>query len=158
YAACATNGVYRAPVSGGALASLNGTGGTHGGPAMDAIDAGPNASSIWVSLDGYVDSGDHQIIAGCSVGIKVSRDANDTTISRIKLRGGPPSGITSPDLPGPNAIPIATFPPFDTAWWHVGSSWQSWLGGRQNGNPHILIDPNNHQRIYVTGHGGFFRS
>jgi hypothetical protein len=163
YAACDTGGIYRAPVSGGPLVSLNGTGSIYGGPEMDAIDT--TGSSLWVSLDGYLDaSGNHQVIAGCSMGYKFPGDAsnppdpNYTNIVRIKLPGASVTGITYTDLTGPNPITIATFPPFDTPWWHAGANWQSWLGGSQNGNPHILIDPKNHQRIFVTGHGGFFRS
>lgn len=157
YAACDTNGIFRAPVSGGSLASLNGTGTNFGGPNMNAIDT--SGSSLWVSLDGYADSsGAHQIVAGCSIGVLWPGDANYTNIVKITLPNGGTSGIGYTDLTGPNPITIATFPPFGTPWWHATSSWQSWLGGDQNGNPHILIDPKNHQRIFVTGHGGFFRS
>jgi hypothetical protein len=157
YAACDTNGIFRAPVSGGPLVSLNGAGTTHGGTSMNGIDT--SGSSLWVSLDAYVDSsGDHQVIAGCSIGVKWPDDANYTNIVRLKLPGGSASGIIYTDLTGPNTITIGTFPPFGTSWWHAKSNWQSWLGGSQNGNPHILIDPGNPQRIYVTGHGGFFRS
>jgi hypothetical protein len=156
YAACATSGVHRAPVAGGALASLNGTGTTHGGPSMNGIDH--SGSSNWVTLDGYVDSGgDHQIIAGCSGGVRVPGDANFTNVVKLTLSGGatPPSYT---DLTGPNSINTATLPPFSTPWWHAGASWQLWLGGNNSVNPHVLIDPNNHQRIFVTGGGGFFRS
>jgi hypothetical protein len=159
YAACDTAGIYRAPVSGGALAGLNnpGSGRAYGGTSMNAIDT--SGSSLWVSLDGYVDSsGNHQVIAGCSIGVLWPGDANYTNIIRVTLPGGGTSGISYTDLTGPNTITIATFPPFGTPWWHAKASWHSWLGGSQNGNPHILIDPKNHQRIFVTGHGGFFRS
>jgi hypothetical protein len=160
YAACDTNGIYRAPVSGGNLVAINGatTSPVYGGAGMNAIDT--TGSSLWVSLDGYADSGNHYIIAGCSGGVLVSPDTNYTNIVRIELPGGGTSGITYSDLTGPNTITTSEFPPFNTPWWHAGANWESWLGGSNSGNPHILIDPNDpkHQRIYVTGHGGFFRS
>jgi hypothetical protein len=157
YAACDTAGVYRAPVSGGALASLNGTGSTRGGSSMNAIDT--SGASLWVSLDGYVDSsGSHQALAGCSGGIKAPGDANYTNIIKITLPGGSTTGMTYKDLTGPNTITLATLPPFGTAWWHAGASWQLWLGGNNSVNPHILVDPGNPQNIYVSGGGGFFRS
>lgn len=162
YAAGATNGIYRAPVSGGALVSLNSAlmsvvaSPVYGGPSMNAIDT--TGSSIWVSLDGYVDSsGNHQVIAGCSGGVKVPGDANFTNIVQLTLVGD--SQFPSyTDLTGPNTITTAALPPFGTAWWHAGANWQLWLGGNNSVNPHILIDPDNHQRIFITGGGGFFRS
>jgi hypothetical protein len=157
YAACQTAGVYRAPVSGGALAKLNGSGSIFGGSSMNAIDT--SGTSLWVTLDGYVDSsGNHQVVVGCSGGIKATGDANFTNIIRITLPGGGTTGKTYSDLTGPSAINLATLPPFDTAWWHAGANWQLWLGGNNSVNPHILIDPGNPKIIYVTGGGGFFRS
>jgi hypothetical protein len=156
YAACDGNGIYRAPVSGGDLVSLNGNPAkpVYGGTSMNAIDT--SGTSLWVSLDGYSESGDHYVVAGCAIGVRVA--SNYTNIVRIKLPQGGTSGMTYADLTGPKKITTATFPPFDTPWWDASSSWQSWLGGDQNGNPHILIDPGDHRRIYVSGHGGFFRS
>lgn len=153
YAACATNGIYRAPVSGGTLAALNGDGSSYGGSSMNAVDT--SGTSIWVSLDGYVESGNHVVLAGCSGGVKGG--TNHTNIIRLTLPGGT-TPATYADLTGPNTITNASFPPFGTEWWNHGNSWQLWLGGSNSVNPHILIDPNNHQCIYVTGGGGFFRS
>jgi hypothetical protein len=165
YAACGPSGIYRAQVApGGDLAGLNGTGTVYGGKSMDAIDTNigfgitPTAPrSNWVSLDGYDDSGSHVIIAGCSGGVKVAGDANHTNIVQLTLPGGatPPAYA---DLTGPSTITTATLPPFGTPWWHAGASWQLWLGGSNSVNPHILIDPNDQQSIYVTGGGGFFRT
>lgn len=153
YAACDTAGIYRAPVAGGALAGLNGTGSTFGGPSMNAIDT--TGASLWVSLDGYANSSGHQVIVGCSGGKKVSGDANFTNIVQLTVSGGI---VSYKDLTGPNPITLATLPPFGKAWWHAGASWQLWLGGNNSVNPHILIDPGNRQNIFVTGGGGFFRS
>lgn len=154
YAACATNGIYRAQVSStGALTSLNG-GSTYGGPSMNGLDT---SKSIWVSLDGYVASGNHQIITGCSGGVQVGSDANYTNIVQLTLPGGA-TPATYKDLTGPNTVNTQTLPPFGNAWWHAGASWEFWLGGSDSENPHILIDPNNTKNIYVTNSGGFFRS
>ncbi|HEY3732795.1 MAG TPA: hypothetical protein VGL63_02660 [Streptosporangiaceae bacterium] len=161
YAACAAAGLFRAPVSGGSLASLNGSGSTYGGPSMNAIDT---SSSLWVSLDGFVANGNHKIIVGCSGGIKwmgsvgLPPDPNCTNVVKLTLAGGatPASYI---DLTGPSNINTGTLPPFDTPWWHAGANWELWLGGSNSVNPSILVDPNNSQSIYVTGGGGgFFRS
>lgn len=175
YAAGGPGGIYRS-VNAGNLTSLNGSGTTYGGSSMNAIDTNIGIDlntdpprSNWVSIDGYVgSSGNHQIIAGCSGGVKVSGDNNHTNIVQLTLaKGATPPSYT--DLTGPATITIATLPPFNNAWWHdppppLGPpSWQFWLGGSDSVNPHILVDPNTINNaqgptIYLSNSGGFFRT
>jgi len=122
---------------------------------MDAIDT--SGTSIWVALDGYEDSGDHQIIAGCSGGTKYAQHANHTNVVKLTLRAAATS-VSYSDLTGAHEITLTKFPPFGTSWWHAGAAWQLWLGGSNSVNPHILIDPHNRQNIYIGNGGGFFRS
>lgn len=152
YATCDTAGIYRAQIStGGNFSSLNGS----------FVDT--SGTSFWTGLDGYIDgSGNHVVIAGCSYGILTSGNLNYTQVVSLLLPGASSTGITYTDLtnftPGTQTVTSATFPPFSTAWWKAGSTWQNWLGGSQCGNIHVRIDPNNTSHIFLSGAGGFFRS
>ena len=148
YAACPLAGIQRVRVGGNnTWFSLNGS----------FVDV---ASSLWVSLDGYVDpaTGNHVILAGCSGGVLKTGNASYTTI--IQLTVTVPGGVvTYADLTGAKTITIATLTDGSTYWRTLpGLSWHYWLGGSGSVNPHIRVDPNNTQRVYVTGSGGFYRS
>ena len=184
YAACGTNGIFLS-VDSGDLVSLNGPTGSptnYGGPMMNAIDTNNGLdlsqeapTSNWVSIDGYLEpvAGQiiHQIIAGCSGGLKVGNN-NDTNIVQLTLQNGAtPPGYT--DLTGQANITIDTLPPFSNAWWHAPTlsppppgTWEFWLGGSDSVNPHILIDPNTINNpaypqgpaIYLCNSGGVLPS
>lgn len=147
YAACPLLGIFRAPVTGGAWTSLN------GGPITTGT-SGP----LWLSLDGYLDSatGDHVIVAACGDGVVLGSNPNHTNVVKITIDSA--GNVVRTDLTGTATINIATIPPDDQGFWRATSGYHNWLGGNQFHNAHVLINPNNHSKIYVTGAGGFFRT
>lgn len=149
YAACPTLGVFRHQIgtSTGWL-SLN------GGPVSVP---GDDSGQWWTSLDGFVDSsGNHQVFAACGKGVQANGDPQHTNVVLITIT--PAGSVSYSDLTGKASIELAALPPDGQGWWRNGSGFTYWLGGGAFVNPHVLSDPNDRGRLYVTGAGGFFRT
>lgn len=139
-------GIYCWPVSsGGGWVDLNGS----------TVDT--SSASLWVAVDAYVDtSGNHQVIIGCTGGVTVGSNPNTTNLIKLSITN-PGRVVTYSDLTGNNTIEIQTLPD-GTNYWRYGLGWQFWLGGSGSVMPHIVIDPNNTQNIYVSNSGGVYVS
>jgi hypothetical protein len=149
YASVTTMGVYRYQIgAGGSWENLG-----------DSTYFPPAGNQLWTSIDGYANGSDHIIVAGCGFGQQLGSNTNYTNIVQITVGASPGSTPSYADLTGGAQINLTPVPPDGQPWWRasdVGSGWTYWLGGQDFVNPHILINPNDQDTIYVAGAGGFF--
>lgn len=140
-AACGSNGLYLLPNGSTTWSSLNGT----------TIDV---HGSFWTTLDGYVDGSLNRVIfAACS-----NMTVNAATIVSLTVpQNWPASGsITYANKAG--TVQSTTIPPTNYTWWNSGSG--DILGKAGFVNPCLRFDPNDgtHQKVYISGAQGFYRS
>ena len=139
-------------------------------------------SGYWQSIDGYATtdgSGNpvHVIIVGtvnpAAISTIVSGKTYTVYKSLVQLTITNPTSAT-PTIAYKNLITFPssqpvnnwnysninlTIPPEGRAWWvTTHTTAQTWIGGKQYSAGHILIDPTNPNRIFVTGSGSIFRS
>ena len=153
YAACNQGGVFRAPVGGGALVSLNGS----------YVLASNLAAFIFNSLDGYTDgSGNHVVVVSSGGTFKASGASHFRNIIRLIIPSTFPGtgSIQYDDLTNMSggSINNATLPPDGRTWWKSGASFSNYLGGGAFKDGHLIIDQNNTSNIYIAGPGGVWRS
>lgn len=150
YATCNTMGIFRWEIGGSSnkWTSLNAT----------PINVSASQGQVWTSLDGYVDQDrNHQIFAGCSSG-ESPGDVNGRgtayqNIVQITITSA--GGITAADLTSnPKTSTINLDMPNGQQFWLAGASFANFLGGKKFCNPHILVNPDNQEMIFVTGASG----
>lgn len=147
YAACPALGIFRHQIG-----TSTGWTSLNGGPVGVP---GDDSAQWWTSVDGFVDSsGNHQIFAACGKGVKAGSNPQHTNVVLITIT--PAGSVSYADLTGTASIELASLPPDGQDWWRNGSGFTFWLGGADFVNPHVLSDPNDRGRLYVTGAGGFF--
>jgi len=153
YVACGTDGVYMADKTADLTNAANwiniGTlGGTGLGPVL-------NAASIWMSVDVVNDgSGHHLIAAACSS----AADTAKTDVAMMTVTVATKTLTARVSLANNTNVSTATVPPGGQTWWNAGSGLT--MGHAGFVNPQVMWDPNDgtHQKMYVSGAQGFYRS
>jgi len=153
YVACGTDGVYLADKTADLSLSASwiniGTqGGTTPGPVL-------NAASIWMSLDVVDDgSGHHLVLVTCSS----PADASKTCVAQITVTKATKTVSARANLATNSTVTTATITPGGQTWWNDGTNFK--LGQTNWQNPQVMWDPGDatHQKMYVVGVSGFYRS
>lgn len=151
YATCTTMGIFRWEIGGSSneWTSLN----------VTPINVSSSQGQVWTSLDGYVDEpGNHQIFAGCSSGNNPGDvTGHGTAYQNIVQITITSAGITAADLTSvPTTNMINLDMPNGQQFWLAGASFANFLGGDKFCNPHILINPDNPEMIFVVGASGLY--
>lgn len=157
YVACGNDGVFVSKDGGTTWTSLNGGTPTVSGGGLD-VSAG---NSWWDSLDGYTDgSGNDQVLVSCANPIKPSGATGYSCVVQLTIPSTfPTSGsVTWAQLTTTlSSIQLTSIPPTGRTNWNTGGL----LLGKQGWtNPTVRWDQTDgtHQRIYVAGTSGFYRS
>jgi hypothetical protein len=153
YCACGTDGVYLANVTSDLTLAASWTNiGTQGGTGIGPV---LNAGSIWMSLDVVDDgSGHHLVLAACSN----PADASLTGVAQITVNKSTFAATARANLATNSSVTTATVAPGGQTWWNSGTGFK--LGAANWQNPQVIWDPNDgtHQKMYVVGVSGFYRS
>lgn len=144
YAAANTGGVLRSTNGGTDWTSLNGS-------YLDTTQ------SKWLSIDGYVNGSDHVVIVGCTDPVEPVSGQGYRSLVKMTITSG--GSVSYAELGRDPSTVNLTIPPDNRSWWRTGTgTYKDWPSGQFNTPAYILIDPNNHDRIWVAGSSGVFRS
>jgi hypothetical protein len=149
YVAGGNQGLYRyGPLAGSpAWQALNGaTIPTAGSPGL--------ANNYWSSVAGYVDGSANHVIL---IADNNTQGTGTDELYTATVPSNYPTGSISYATNG--TTQTATEPPGYT-WWHSGSSYKNWFGGKAFFQPNVLVDASNLAavNVYCAGSEGCARS
>lgn len=155
YVVAGNNGLYRSTTAADTTwTAKNGGTPTQAGGGLD-ITAG---NSWWKSVDAYTDgSGNDQVLVACLNPIQPGTSTGYACVVQVQVTSGGVATFTNLTTTLAN-ISNATVPPAARPFWNSGAGLllgkQGWV------NPQVRWDPNDgtHQKIYVTGDQGMWRS
>src|SRR5215471_9677986 len=153
YVACGTDGVYLADKTADLSLSASWVNiGTQGGTGVGPL---LNTASIWMSLDVVDDgAGHHLVLVACSR----PGDASKTCVAQITVNKSTKAVTARANLATNSTVTTATISPGGQTWWNDGTNFK--LGATNWQNPQVMWDPadTTHQKMYVVGVSGFYRS
>jgi hypothetical protein len=143
-------------VSSGPASGSPGGGYSYAGGGWQYLTPSLPGAANWFAIDAYSESGVRHLVTGCRNGCPID-SATGVTENLFRSDDG---GVTWTPLLGDPALIHGNEigGPGGPAWWLAQASPPNMLGGAWYQVAQIRVDPTDHQRIFVAGRSGLWRS